>query len=167
MSYGHFPAETHPLESLFVDGSHVFRTILLRSNSVYLFWWYSQNPSSSIHITVFQVIQNGAQSIMADSYDPVEHTELDLCVKFQDNQIYGVRCMAFPKLIFWALITAAYFLISTCTSFPVMGLGFMFLPHSSSGSLSHCSIIIIKINKQINNELTQTQSGSAPSLLEP
>ena len=36
----------------------------------------------------------------------VEHIELDLCVKFQVNQTYGERGVAFPKTHFQALITA-------------------------------------------------------------
>ena len=36
----------------------------------------------------------------------VEYIELDFCVKFQVNQTYGVRGVAFPKTHFQALITA-------------------------------------------------------------
>ena len=36
----------------------------------------------------------------------VEHMELDLIVKFQVNQTYGVRGVAFSKMHFQSLITA-------------------------------------------------------------
>lgn len=33
----------------------------------------------------------------------VEHIQVDLCEKFQVNQIYAVRCMTFMKLLFLGL----------------------------------------------------------------
>ena len=57
-------------------------------------------------------MQIGKKSSHADIYGPrgffVDHMELDLCVKFQVNQTYGVRGVAFPKTHFhladWAHI---------------------------------------------------------------
>lgn len=56
---------------------------------------------------VFLKIRNGGQSFMVKKVC-IEHTVLDLYVKFQINQTYGVRGKAFPKLHFWAVIKANY-----------------------------------------------------------
>ena len=54
-------------------------------------------------------MQISKKSSQADLYGPrgffVEHIELDLCVKFQGNQTYSLRGVAFPKTHFQAIPT--------------------------------------------------------------
>ena len=55
-------------------------------------------------------MQISKKSIMADFSGVVgcfvEHTEVDLCVKFQVSLTHSVRGVVFPKLHFSALVTA-------------------------------------------------------------
>ena len=92
-----------------------FRPILLVYNSLtmivtkYGIDWVKKNKNIC-DIKVFQFMQITKISIMANSYDPtgfyVNHIELDLCGKFQVNQINSVRCVDCQKLHFQSLITA-------------------------------------------------------------
>lgn len=61
-------------------------------------------------VVLFMMQISTKNSIMTHHYGPkgffVEHIRLDLCMKFQVSQPYGVREVAFPKLHLWSLITA-------------------------------------------------------------